>query len=316
MRARFDPLARQISRAALARGRLVYTHQGVVSDGRTAAIWFLPDPACDAERVRLGLLGRMTEGATMLAPFLHTPGINELRDCVHRQLAIDRSRVAEAQKEGDPRPPFPRLWVLSTGRPESVIKGYDFKPMPGWPEGFLEGREADRVGLVVLRELPRERSTLPLRLMGVGAVLTEAIADVTALPGDAWERRLAIPVLDLRFEIALNAADDEERTYLMITTDLYDQWKHAIQAQGFAEGLAQGLSQGFAQAFEAGLEKGLKQSLVTAYRVRFGALPADLAAVIEATHEVAVLSTWLERIVTGTREEIAAALRSGSAPST
>ena len=309
MRFRFDQLAKRICRATLARGGLVYTQHEVISDGQTADIWFLPDPACNAERERIGLLGRMAEGPTILEPFHNTPGIEEIRDCLHKQLTMDRSRLAEARRERAPRPPFPRLWVISTGRPESVIKGYDFKPMSGWPSGFLEGQEAEVVGLVVLRALLRERSTLLLRLMGAGPVLTEAIADLAALPENAWERTVAMPVLiALRFEISQDSADDEERTYLMSTMELYEQWEQKTRAEGLEQGLEKGV--------EKGVEKGLKQSLAAAYRVRFGALPADLAAAIEATHDMAVLNLWLERIVAGTREEIAAAVLSRSAPST
>jgi len=94
----------------------------------------------------------------------------------------------------------------------------------------------------------------------------------------------------------------------MSMMELYEEWKQKTEAKGIKKGIKKGI--------EKGREEALKESLVAAYRVRFGALPADLAAVIEATHDVAVLRTWHERIVTGTREEIAAALRSGSAPST
>jgi hypothetical protein len=294
MPSRIDQLAGRICRAALSQRSLAYTHYAAVSDGRTVAIWFLPDPAWDAERERLGLLGRMTEGATMLAPFHHTPDIDELRDCVQRHLTMNKLRVEEARRKGAPCPPFPRLWVLSTERPESVIKHYELEPMRGWPSGFLGAWEADAIGLVVLRELPRERSTLLLRLMGAGAVLTEAIADVTALPADAWERTVTVPVLlALRLEIAPYVPDDKERTHLLSTMALYEEWVQKTKAEGRAEAM--------------------KESLVAAYGVRFGALPADLAAAIETTHDTAVLNLWLERIVVGTQAEIAAALRSRSA---
>ena len=297
MRFRFDQLAKGICRATLSRGGLVFTEHEVISDGQTADIWFLPDPACNAERERIGLLGRMAEGPTILEPFHNTPGIDEIRECLHKQLTMDRSRVAEARRERHPRPPFPRLWVISTGRPESVIKGYGFKAMPGWPDGFLEKQEAEVVGLVVLRELPRERSTLLLRLMGADTVLTKAIADLAALPEDAWERTVAMPVLiALRFEIPQNQADDEERTYLMSTMELYEQWVQKTKAEG--------------------LEQGLKQSLIAVYQARFGTLPSEIAAAIESTHDTAMLNRWLDRTATGTPEEIASALLSGNTPST
>jgi hypothetical protein len=178
--------------------------------------------------------------------------------------------------------------VLSTERPESVIKHYELEPMRGWPSGFLGAWEmADAVGLVVLRELPRERSTLLLRLMGAGAVLTQAVADVIALPKDAWECTVAVPVLlALRLEILPYVADDKERMHVLSTMALYEEWVQKTKAEGRTEAM--------------------KESLVAAYRVRFGAVPADLTAAIESMHDRTVLNLWLERIVVGTQEEIAA----------
>ncbi len=61
--------------------------------------------------------------------------------------------------------------------------------MTGWPRGFFALH--DCVRLVVVRQLPRRRDTLLLRLMGAGATLHEALADIAALPREAPERAAA-----------------------------------------------------------------------------------------------------------------------------
>lgn len=38
-------------------------------------------------------------------------------------------------------------------------------------------------------------TALFLRLLGKGRVLVQALADLAALPGDAWERSIATPLL-------------------------------------------------------------------------------------------------------------------------
>ncbi|MCC6559056.1 MAG: hypothetical protein IT372_39535, partial [Polyangiaceae bacterium] len=45
------------------------------------------------------------------------------------------------------------------------------------------------------------------------------------------------------------------------------------------------------------------------YGARFGAVPAEVTAVIEATRDVARLERWLQRIGTCSAEDFAAALR-------
>jgi hypothetical protein len=67
---------------------------------------------------------------------------------------------------------------------------------------------------VVLRELPRGRETLILRLMGAAAVLNEALVELERLPADAWERAVAIlPLVEARFRIPQDGADDAEREF-------------------------------------------------------------------------------------------------------
>jgi hypothetical protein len=179
--------------ATTARGAEKVAPSGTVStelevdaaDTQAIDFWFEPDPEHEAKRSRAGLLGRMGEGPTMFEPFHDPPGLDEMRACLRKQLTLDHARALEARKRGEPRPPFPRCWVLSAGRPEGVIAGYNLTPMPGWLAGLYEGDPAEATGVVVLRELPRKRSTLLLRLMGAGAVLRAAIEDLKRLPARA-----------------------------------------------------------------------------------------------------------------------------------
>ena len=57
------------------------------------------------------------------------------------------------------------------------------------------GDDLLRVRIIVANELPRDRSTLLVRIMAGGPVLPRAIADLVALPEDAYERTVAEDVL-------------------------------------------------------------------------------------------------------------------------
>lgn len=52
-----------------------------------------------------------------------------------------------------------------------------------------------RAGIVVASELPRERSTILIRLMAAGRLLPQAMEDLSALPADAHERAVASQIL-------------------------------------------------------------------------------------------------------------------------
>jgi len=175
------------------------------------------------------------------------------------------------------------------GRPEAVLASYRFTPMAGWPTGFFEREEVDAVSLVVLRDLPRTRDTLVLRLMSAGVTLRDAQRDLACLPPDAWEWRVAMPPLvALRFEIA-HDPDDKSKEYLMNTSELYEQWKQTVERQG--------------------VEQGFRRALLAAYERRFGAPPPEITEAVETTHDEATLTRWVGIVTACSREEIAATLR-------
>ncbi len=116
--------------------------------------------------------------------------------------------------------------------------------------------------------------------MGTGRVLKQAIIELKALPEAALERSIALPILlRLRFTIPAEpgqrTSDDQE--FLMSTEDAYEFWERQVREKGVREGL------------ERGLERGLAKGLVTCYEARFGSMPSDLRALIEATRDEATL---------------------------
>lgn len=318
MRHRFDRLSKDILRNALRPSGTVATELEVpAADAQAVDTWFEPSPQHQTERRRMGALGRMAEGPTMFEPFRDTPGLDDMRACLRKQLMLDHGRVLEARKHGQPRPPFPRLWLVATGRPEGVLAGYRLTSMGGWPSGFYEGGPAEARGVVVLRELPRTRETLLLRLMATGAVLEAAVEELKQLPLGAWERQVALPALvAARIEMAQNPSDEREQEYLTMTESLYEQWEAATREQGRQEA-QRSYEQREAATREQGRQEGQVQEAQRAvallYQARFGPMPQALRNALEAMSDTATLERWL--VLTGTRPEaeIAATLQADRA---
>ena len=65
-------------------------------------------------------------------------------------------------------------------------------------------------------------------------MLRDAIAELKALPVDAWERDVALPsLLQLRLALPETAQrTDEERELAMSTLDLYESWKQRLLDEG------------------------------------------------------------------------------------
>jgi hypothetical protein len=129
--------------------------------------------------------------------------------------------------------------VISSGRPDAGIDGLGFRTMTGGPCGIYESPPLQWTRLVVVNELPVTRDTLLVRLLGAGSVLKQAIAELQALPSDAPERRLALPVLlQLHLTVptdpAQQTSDDQE--FLMNTQDIVETWRREAIQEGVKQG--------------------------------------------------------------------------------
>ena len=67
------------------------------------------------------------------------------------------------------------------------------------------------------------------------------------------------------------------------------------------------------EAIQEGVQEGVQQSLIDIYEARFGAVPEEIRAVIEDTHDEPTLRAWLKLAGTRGADEIAAAIRGSRA---
>ncbi|WP_438010041.1 hypothetical protein WME89_16120 [Sorangium sp. So ce321] len=289
MRNRFDRLAKDVAQEGLGPTGKVVTNAEVAGETQHADVWYEPDPARASGRERLGLLGRIAATACTIEAYSDTPSADEARACLQKHLGAWRSL---AGRERAAEAPF--LWIMSTGRPAAVLDGLRTTPMVGWPAGVYEGPGLLRTVVVVLCELPRERSTLLIRLMGGGRVLREAIEELRQLPDDAPERAIALGPL-LRFRSAITGpgpATPEEEEFVMTTQELVEQF----------------IEQGRTQGMQA-----MAQSTIALYEARFGSMPPALRSVVEAMRDLPTLQKWVLLAGTGKREDVDEVLSAGSA---
>ena len=219
-----------------------------------------------------------------------------------------------------PTPPLPKLWIISAGRPASGLEGFEFRSFEGWPTGVYRSPRLLFAGVVVTSELPRERDTLLLRLMGAGACLRDAVAELAALPVDARERAIAGPVLlrchiDIPKDPANRTNEDEE--FMTDTQEIFEAWERETIAKGLAKGLAEGRSKGLAEGRAEGRAKGaaeaLGQGLVVIYEIRFGTMLPELKTIVEGTKEAATLLAWIRLVETSSAETFAATVHASQA---
>ena len=221
---RNDQISKQLACAMLGDSGTTISDIEVAPDAQRADLFHDPDPARRAHRDKLGLLARLAATPCLIEVFSSTPRAGVVRGCVRKHLNFWHARDLEAQKKKQPAT-APMLWILTTGRPVSAIRAFAFVPARGFPRGVYRTSGWTRVGLVVTSELPRERSTLLVRLLAGGRGLPEAMKDLSALPPDAPEHALATPVL-LSFTTKLSSKHrptHEEQEFIMATQNIVQE---------------------------------------------------------------------------------------------
>jgi hypothetical protein len=298
VRNRFDQLGKQIGQRALRPCGTTVAHDEISPNAQHADLRHEPVSSRTGERARLGLLGRLTSTLCLLELYGHAPGEDEVLACLGKLIAFRQKRARTSRRPRGPRqvgaPIKPFLWILSSGRPDAVLEGLGCVPAQGWPAGVYLGPPLLSLGIVVAPELPRERSTLLVRLMAGGSLLPQTVEELSTLPGHAYERAVAGPIL-LNLEHVLGQKPDrthEEQEFIMA---MHDSWEKARE-----KGLKQGLKRGLDKGHREGRAQEAAKSVLTVLRTRGIRVPKEARERILAQRDPELLHRWLKRAIRAT----------------
>jgi len=236
MRNHFDHLSKQIGRGALGPSGPTAVNDVINPETQYADLRHEPDPARQAERDRLGLLGRLASVACLIEVYSQAPSGEEFRACLSKHLASWQQRARKARSDHKKRnespspeePVDPFLWIIAAGAPTTLLTKLKLEPASDWPVGvYLFGDDVLRVGIVVASELPRDITTLLVRLMAAGPLLAPAVKEVAALAPDAYERAVAEPVLlELQHMLGQDSSQDpDEQEFIMAMLKSWEEGK-------------------------------------------------------------------------------------------
>ena len=265
--------------------RVLLEHE-VPSQRQAIDVVVEPRPGDVRENIEFPLLHRMSrEGPCLFESYYNTPSVSEIDVCIRKQLVYYQHVLLRARRAGRQRPGKPRLWVLSSGRPKTVLRDFEARTMAGWPAGFWQTRRVDSVHVVVISELAATRETLILRLLGRGKTFHSALDELFALPPDSPERRLALPVL-LAFphHIPHHFFEEDSVNILQKIRAEHAEWEQRVRHEGRREGR------------QEGRQEGERTLLLRQLTSRFGPLPAGVVARIESA-SIAEIELWGDRIL-------------------
>jgi hypothetical protein len=290
MKNRFDRAAKDALAEALAPMADVLTGLETSPDAQSIDVWSVPTAAPLAD---LGWLGQMAREPCIIEPYSGTVRLDEVRDCLRKQLG----RYRELQnKEAEQWKTVPTLWIISTGRPEGALE-LGFEPATDWPRGFYRLAAPWRVFLVVRSELPRERDTLILRATGSGRVLKEAMEDLLKEPEDSrirviLMRHLARLHLELKGHPSGRTPEEEE--FAMTGEEMLRE----VETKARNEGLEDGRKAG-------------REMVRLAFEQRFGPMPSSLDEALGQIKDLGELQRLMAACLSKPKDEIARILGVG-----
>lgn len=99
MRNRFDQLGKQIGQEALGASGPTVAHDEISPDAQHADLRHEPDPAREAERARLGLLGRLASILCLIEIYSGAPDEDEVLACVGKLIAFRQKQARSIRQK-------------------------------------------------------------------------------------------------------------------------------------------------------------------------------------------------------------------------
>lgn len=300
MRNIYDHIAKRIGKGALDTAGTTVSQYEVSRDAQHADLWHEPDPEKHAERVRLGLLGDITKELCLIEVFGHSPAGRELRASLSKHFAYWEERLRRSRRSHGEQPPLPmsepQLWMIAASFSAPMLAEIHARPSPEHPRGvYIHGGKVYRTGIIVASELPRDRSTLLVRLMAGGQVLGGALDDLMALPEDALEHSIAEEILvqaHHRLGRKQNLTSEEEEVNVKMLMGYREQKRIARE-----EGRLEGRQEGRLEGRQEGSAEATARAVLTALRVRSIPITNAVRERILAERDQTLLERWLERAI-------------------
>ncbi len=229
----FDEFAKDVLDVLLSKhGRVETEVEAPALTSQRSDVLFEPDPAYDALRLSLGLLGLMTMVCCLFEPFHEAPSLADVVACLRKLLNHRHARSLPRRVAAE------RSWLLCAGRPDRALAVLRMQPSAEWPRGFYDLGAGLPLVVVVLSELDATADTLGLRLLGTGATLRRALEDLAATPPGEVRDALVQLVVERHIHrrargVATESAEEDE---VMKQLPFVEELKRQSRVEGRVEG--------------------------------------------------------------------------------
>jgi hypothetical protein len=290
----------------------------IAGQSRRGDVLYTERRAVPAHRKRLGALGKLARGRVLFEisrnPFTHV----ELKSCVLKAVELEAKEARAARRAGRKRSQVvaPALCAITPSMSVPFAAQAGATPVSSGMEGQYTLAPMWGTMIVVVDELPRDRSTLWLRLLGRDEVQSEAVQELLDM-SEQEPLRDATMALLVAWQQSLPPSvqqSEDEREMTMNLERVYERWERKTLAKGRAEGKAEGKVEGKAEGKVEGKAEGKvegkAETLLEVLDARGLTVTSAQRKQVLACTDAARLDAWARKAVT---TPSVAALLSGDA---
>jgi hypothetical protein len=205
----------------------------IIGEAQLVDVLFEPNP--DRAREDLGLLGELLFVPSIIQSLRWSPDEWTMQKCLQQWLIwrisdhgciipVDEEPVYEEEEDYDedyddeddePEEVTKLLVTIVPSIDPHILEGFGIEPSSRQIPGIYEYPPAFHTTVVVTSELPRDQSTIWLRLLGRGPTQRDAIDDLIALPASHPQRGVILKQLQDWYHVLLKGEMGSESAALM-----------------------------------------------------------------------------------------------------
>jgi hypothetical protein len=148
------------------------------AETRTADLWFEHKVTSPTDRQQLGLLGELLTKNALIEVFRNPATAIEIRACQGKLSHLEGECLRQARKQDQTlkEADLPDLWLIVPTASLRLRNGFGI--VPTTIPGIYQFPEYQRIGLIVVHQLPKTADTLWLRLLGRANLQKRAIDEL------------------------------------------------------------------------------------------------------------------------------------------
>jgi hypothetical protein len=298
-----DEFAKDLLKAILEPYGQVQIDRVVTNELRKIDVFFTPAEAAP-EDPTLQLFWKCAAQGASFEPFRSPVREHEIRSTMGKLFDVHAEMRREAHREKKiphKTKELPHLWIITPTMSQEKLENVSaVKAGKDWVEGIYLMGKTFRTGVIVVHKLPKTPETLWFRTLGRGKVQQEAIDEIAALPKESVYRQ---KVLELFVSLKVNLENSTDRD-----SDEMELLMSLAESPVFIEYMKQATANAVNTALETGYQSVAESMMVE----RFGALDAELSAVVPNIIKLSP-SEFTPLLMNLSREELIGRFTEGSA---